>query len=218
MSADLSPDAVVEKLQPLLTPERLQKIERVVQNRTYNLSVVLENLFDDGNTSAVTRTCDALGLQRVNVVTGCKYFKSDRNISMGSHKWLDVYQYESSRECVQALKDEGYQIVVTHLEGSIPLSDVDFTKKTAIVLGNERDGVTDEMVELADVKIRVPMVGMVQSFNISVCAAICLYHGIQARHEAFGAGGDLTEEEKQSLRARLFRRSVKRSELILDRA
>ncbi|MBH24204.1 MAG: hypothetical protein CMH57_07070 [Myxococcales bacterium] len=207
---------VINALESLIEPRRLARIEAAIDGRTYGLTVVLETLYDEGNMAAIMRTCEGLGVQRVNLLS-IKAFKSERRITQGSHKWLDVYQYGSPESCVADLRREGYRIVATHLEASRPIHEIDFTQKTAVVFGNEREGVSSELLKYADERMSIPMSGFVQSFNVSVAAGLTLYHALAERRRAFGQVGDLTDEEKERLRARFFRRSVRRSDVILKR-
>jgi tRNA (guanosine-2'-O-)-methyltransferase len=208
---------IIETLRPLLTPQRVQRIEEVLSHRTYGITAVLEAIYDHGNTSAVLRSADALGIQRVNLILTSPRYKLDRKISLGSEKWLDVYRYHDPVTCVRDLQSQGYQVLATHLEASRPLGQIDFSKPTALVFGNEKDGVSPELVAAADGTVHIPMVGFAQSFNISVAAALALYHATWDRQQRLGPLGDLTEEEKQILRERFYRRSVRHSDLLLDR-
>ncbi|MEL6177569.1 MAG: RNA methyltransferase [Myxococcota bacterium] len=207
---------VVETLKPMIDPRRIERIEAALEGRTYSLTVVLETLYDEGNMAAIMRTCEGLGIQRVNMLS-IGAFKSERRITQGSHKWLDVYQYVDPITCMRDLRAEGYRIVATHLEASRPIHEIDFTQKTAIIFGNEKEGVSSHLLEHVDARMSIPMSGFVQSFNVSVAAGLTLYHALSERRRALGQVGDLTEEEKQRLRARFYRRSVRRSDVILKR-
>lgn len=199
----------------MISDARLDRIEAVLSGRTYGLSVVLEALYDEGNMAAIMRTCDALGVQRVNLLS-LGEFKLERKITQGAHKWLDVHQYTHPRACFDALRADGYRIVATHLEGSVPIDAIDFSVKTALVFGNEARGVSDDVVRLADARVRIPMTGFVQSFNVSVAAAIALHHGQRERARLLGPNRGLSPAQAQHLRARFYRRSVRHSDLILD--
>lgn len=208
---------IIDTLLPLLTDERRDRIDAVVRARNYGLTVVLENLHDDGNLSAILRTCDAMGIQRINVaLEDGQSFKSERNISLGAHKWLDIRVWPGTAPCLEDLRKHGYRIVATHLEASVPLEAIDFSQKVAIVFGNEKLGVSDEVVRLCDQRVHLPMTGFVQSLNVSVAAGIALYHAIAARRAARGAEGDLTDAQLDALRARFYRRSVRSADLLLQ--
>ncbi len=212
----LAPEEIVEELTAYLTQERRDRIEEVIEQRTCRVATVVEGIVDMGNVSAVMRSAEALGFQPFHVITGGEQHKNSRRASRGAEKWLDVFRWDSPAECSSYLKDEGFRIVVTHLdERSVPIDEIDFTKKTAFVFGNEKDGVSAEMVELSDERCVIPMSGFVQSFNISVAAAVALYHARQDRIARQGVHGDLGAGEKRVLRAVYYLRSVRNAGMIL---
>ncbi len=214
-----TPEEIVEVLASYLTDERRARIEEVLDGRTRGVATVVEGLVNMGNVSAVMRSAEALGYQPFHVITGEASFKNSRRTSQGAEKWLDVYRWETAADCAAYLHEAGYHIVATHLdETSIPIDDVDFSKSTAVVFGNERDGVSQEMLELADERVIVPMVGFVRSFNISVAAAVTLYHAFRDRKDRCGKHGDLTARERAELRAVYYLRCVRAAEEILETA
>lgn len=210
---------IVDELAPFLTDERRARIDAVLSERTRTIVPVVEGLVNMGNVSAVMRSAEALGCQDFHVVTGGESFKDSKRTSQGAEKWLDVFQWSAATDCAAYLKSQGYRIVATHLsKESIPIGDLDFTTANAIIFGNERDGISGEMLRLADANVTVPMVGFVQSFNISVAAAVTLYHACRDRLDRQGHHGDLTAEEIEELRAVYYLRSVNRAEQILAEA
>lgn len=202
----------------MMEDRRRARIDQVIDQRTYGLTLVLEDLVDDGNTSAILRTCDAFGVQRVNLIVTKDSFKCDRKITQGAHKWLDVRQFHATGTCVDFLRGEGYRVLASRLDDAAPLADIDFAQPTALVFGNERDGVSDAMAAQCDGTFKIPMVGFVQSFNVSIAAGICLYQAAQSRRAAGIVAGDLSEADRISLRARYYRRSVRSSDLLLQKA
>jgi tRNA (guanosine-2'-O-)-methyltransferase len=215
----LEPGFVVDTLSSFVSDARRSRIEEVLAGRTRTVTTVVEGIVNLGNVSAVMRTSEALGFQDLHVVTGEAQFKESKRTSIGAEKWLDVYDWPSPSACVSALKDAGYRIVVTHLDDSArPISEFDFTLPTAIVLGNERDGVTDEMLRLADDSCILPISGFSQSYNISVAAAIALYHAYSDRMRRAGRHGDLAPEALSMLRAVYYRKSVRSADDILRRS
>ena len=213
----LAPEQITALLAPYLTPERRDRIERVLEGRTYTVATVVEGLVNTGNVSAVMRTAEGLGFGAFHVVTGDVRYKRSERTSQGADKWLDVWKWPTPAACAAYLRALGYRIAVTHLEAAVPIDEVDFTQKTALVLGNEQAGVSDEMLALADVRCRVPMQGFVQSFNISVAAAVCLYHAYRDRLARQGFHGDLTGAERDALRAAYYLRSTRHAEALLLR-
>lgn len=214
----LSSDEVEAILGPFLTHERRLRIDEVLAGRTYGIVPVIEGLVNIGNVSAVMRTAEGLGFQAFHIIRGDTRYKKSVRTSQGAHKWLDVSVWNTASECISALKSSGYQIVVTHLNPEArPVTEVDFLKPTAIVFGNERGGVSDEMLSESDITAILPSPGFVQSYNISVAAAMALFAAHDARVRAFGRNGDLCEEDHSRLRADFYLRSVQNSERILRR-
>jgi tRNA (guanosine-2'-O-)-methyltransferase len=208
---------VVRLLTPYITPERGVRIDTTVKNRTCEVAVVTENIYDRGNVSAVMRSAEAMGYQNFhNIETGTR-FKAANRVTAGSEKWLNVSTWKSTASAVAHLKSMKYTILATHLDGAQPISDFDFTKPTALVLGNESDGVSAEMLAAADARVVIPMDGFVQSFNISVAAAICLYHIKQDRLRRQGYHGDLSDSQKMILRAEYILKTIAHPEQILER-
>jgi tRNA (guanosine-2'-O-)-methyltransferase len=212
---ELSAQEIKELLGPQVSEDRRERIAAVVGERTYGVIPVMEGLYDLGNVAAVLRSAEAMGYQEVHFIDTQEGQKTSRRVTQGADKWVDLNQWESTTECVQALKDRGYKICVTHLEAAKPLREIDFTVPTALVFGNEQKGVSEEMVELADERCIIPMLGFVESFNISVAAALSLYEAMGQRIEKFGAQGDLSPEEQEILEAHFLIRAVKTAPLLL---
>jgi tRNA (guanosine-2'-O-)-methyltransferase len=194
-----------------LLPERKARIDEVVANRTRTLTVVMEALCDPQNVNAVLRTCEAFGIQELHVVEGpMKVYDPNKKISQNADKWLDVRRWSSTRDCLAQLKADGFRIYATHLGvDSVGLADLSFGEKVALVFGNESRGVSDEAVALADANFTIPMLGFVQSFNVSVAAAITLARAVDRRVAERGRHGDLPEVEAQALRERFYLLAVK---------
>ena len=215
----LDPAFVIRTLSEFVTEERRQRIDAVLAARTRTVVPVVEGIVNMGNVSAVMRTAEALGYQDLHVITGTTQFKDSRRTSIGAEKWLDVYHWENSAACAERLREAGHRIIATHVDASArAIEEFDFTEPTAIVLGNELEGVSPEMLEAADYRCFLPMTGFVESYNISVAAAIALYHAYRDRLHRLGRHGDLSKEEQEELRAAFYLRSVRGGEAILRRA
>jgi len=162
---------------------RLERIRRVLAHRQPGLTVVMENIHDPHNVSAVFRTCDAVGVMRVELLyTQEKFPRIGKKSSSSANKWVDRRKHTSVDECYAALRAEGFHIYATGVGGSSQsLYDLDLTRKTAFVLGNEHRGVSAEAAEKADTQLQIPMVGMIESLNVSVAAAVCLYEALRQR-------------------------------------
>lgn len=217
-SRELSAQQVIDVLNEFLTPERQAKVAKVVEERTYAVVPVLEDIYDRGNTSAVLRSAEAMGFQAAHIIELGEKFKSSNRVTSGADKWLDVVKWKSTRECVEHLKSKGYRVLATHLDAKAkPIEQIDFSTPVAWVLGNEKEGISKEMQELADETVIIPMNGFVQSFNISVAGAISFYHIHRERIRLFGKNGDLTDEQKLILKAQFYLRTPDSPEQLIEK-
>jgi tRNA (guanosine-2'-O-)-methyltransferase len=194
-----------------LAPERKARIDEVVANRTRTLTVVLEAFCDPQNVNAVLRTCEAFGVQDLHVVEGpMKPYDRNKKISQNADKWLDLRRWTSTGECLRHLRAEGFAVYATHLgDGARTLDALSFAGKVALVFGNESRGVSAEALQLADATFAIPMRGFVQSFNVSVAAAISIAKAVERREAERGRHGDLSEADAAALRERFYVLAVK---------
>ncbi|MFM7853834.1 MAG: TrmH family RNA methyltransferase, partial [Flammeovirgaceae bacterium] len=202
-----------------LTEKRKSVIQRVLSQRTRHIVLVLENILQPHNMSAVVRTCECYGVQNLHIIDDQNHFEVNKRILKGSNKWIDIVRYKekninNTAPCLHDLKHAGYQILVTHpdVEG-ISIEEVDVTQKIALVMGNESKGVSNEALQLADQKVYIPMVGFTESMNISVSAAICL-HTLLPKLRRSQALWQLSEYEQDFLRLQWMKKSIRRSDLI----
>jgi tRNA (guanosine-2'-O-)-methyltransferase len=167
------------------TKERLEKVKRVLSLRQPDLRVVLEEVKNTHNASAVVRTCDAAGIMNVDIISASgEPFPVNEAISTRAEKWIQFHYYKSTTDCLKQLKIKGFKIVATHLtKDSLSYMDLDYTQPLAVVFGNEAEGISEEALGIADYKIRIPMVGMAQSLNLSVSVGIILYEAMKQRQE-----------------------------------
>lgn len=216
----LTPERVIEILEPVMRAGRLERIRAVVAQRTRTVVPVVEGLVNTGNVSAVMRSAEGLGYQDFHVVKGQNdRFKHSERTSRGAEKWIDLTRWEAPAPCIDYLHAAGYTVVATHLdEAAVPIDTLDFTEKTALVFGNEKDGISPAMQSAVDHTCIIPMAGFTESFNISVAAALGLYHVQRDRLARQGYHADLSEPEQTRLVARFCMRSVRNPEAILRRA
>lgn len=215
----LTPERVVSLLQPHMTERRLQRIRAVVAERTRSVVPVVEGLVNTGNVSAVMRSAEALGYQDVHVMKGSnERYKHSQRTAGGAQRWLDVWRWDTPARSAAHLRESGYRLVATHLHAeTVPIRELDFTQPTAFIFGNEEEGVSDAMMEHVDVACEVPLPGFTESFNVSVAAAVALYHAQQDRLDRQGRHADLTDDEQVRLVARFCLRSVTEPERIIRR-
>ena len=209
---------VLSLLDEYVNKERQGKIRHVVAGRSYTVVPVLEGLFDRGNVSAVMRSAESLGYQALHIIENQKKFKKANRVTQGADKWLDIVRWDTTQECIDDLKSKGYRIVVTHVtDETKSFDEISFNEPTAIFFGNEKHGASPDLIEQADDCVMIPMDGFSQSFNISVAAALSLYHIHHERTRDLGKHADLTEQEQECLVAAYYLRTVKHSDEILLR-
>jgi tRNA (guanosine-2'-O-)-methyltransferase len=186
-----------------MTPEREERLRNVLHKRQPDLTVVLENVFDPHNISAVMRTCDAVGIQDIYVLNTkiSKHKKWGTRSSSSAAKWLTIHEHSEASVCFAELRMKFPLILTTHLSSSaVSLYDIDFTNPVALIFGNEHDGVSEEIRMLADGNFVIPQVGMIQSLNISVACAVSLYEAFRQKQAASHYNEiKLTEADLQAL-------------------
>jgi tRNA (guanosine-2'-O-)-methyltransferase len=214
----LAPGRIIELLRPFMRDRRLNGIRQIVAKRTRTVVPVIEGVVNTGNVSAVMRSTEAMGYQDLHVIaTGGRYKHSERT-AKGAQRWLDVHQWDAPVPCVEHLQQRGYRVAAMYLDDeAVPIASLDFTTPTALVFGNERDGVSETLRDAADVSCIIPMDGFTESFNISVAAAVGLYHARHDRMQRQDAHADLSEAEQIRLTARLCMRSVTKADSVLQR-
>jgi tRNA (guanosine-2'-O-)-methyltransferase len=169
------------------TPKRIERIRYVLERRQPDLTVVLENINDRHNFSAVLRSCDAVGILQVNAVYTQKqpFPKLSKKSSASALKWLKFRKFDSIAECYSVLRNENKKIYTTHLsKDAISLYNLNLIQPVALVFGNEHDGLSDEAVNLADGNFIIPQTGIIKSLNISVAAAVSLFEAFRQRQIA----------------------------------
>ena len=170
-----------------MTPERRNKLQTVLGKRQNDITIVLENVFDPHNISAVMRTCDAVGVQEVYVLNTKipRHKKWGPKSSSSAAKWLTVYQFENAEECFSELRKKYSKILTTHLSSdALNLYEIDLTQPVALVFGNEHSGVSEEIRKLADGNFIIPQSGIIRSLNISVACAATLYEAYRQKAQA----------------------------------
>ena len=208
----------IEYLSGFILPERFEKLCRAVQNRTKYMTLVAENMFHPQNASALVRHCEAFGVQTLHTVQTFCRFNPNVDIVRGTDKWIDMYNHASTADALQHLKAEGYRIVATspHYQSCTP-ETFDVTKgKFAIVMGTEKTGISQDVIDGADEFLKIPMCGMVESLNVSACAAIIVYMlSERMRHEV--KDWQMTEAEQTATLYHWMIDSVKDARPLLKR-
>jgi len=207
-------------LEGFLTDNRKNLFNTVLGKRTRHFSVVLEDIYQQHNASAVIRTCDIFGVQDVHTIENMYTNKVSRHVAKGSQKWITLNRYKkdtnNTKECLDDLKNKGYQIVgTTPHNDSCMLADFDISKKTAFVFGVEKEGISDYVKENADGFLKIPMVGFTESLNISVATAIIL-QDITTKLRASNINWQLTLEEKEVLYFDWVKKTIKNVDKIIE--
>lgn len=200
---------VVSVLGAMVTPERLARIREVVARRTLRVTLLLEDITDPHNTSAVLRSCDAFGVQRVHVVAGKRGFQAARAITKGAHRWLDVIRHDTGADAVRALQAEGFVVLAASMEGTVAPEKLGAMPKVAVVMGNEHRGPSPATRAAVDGTFAIPMRGFSDSLNVSVAAAITLFAATS------GHASELSHDERERLVARYLMHSIGDAEAIL---
>lgn len=176
--------SLIQEISKIITPERFAKMQEIVKERTDYVTVVLEDIFKPQNASAALRSCDGFGIANVHIIEDKFKFKPCDHISKGSSKWLKLNYYNTpgennTKNCFDALRSQGYKVVATtpH-EKNLLLPDLPIDTPIALVMGNEQTGISDYVFENADMFVKIPIYGFVESYNISVSASVCLYQAV----------------------------------------
>ncbi|HEY65760.1 MAG TPA: RNA methyltransferase [Caldilineae bacterium] len=205
----------------LLTPQRIQRMLEVLSQRTSHITVVLEAVDDGHNQAAVLRSAEAFGVQEIGIIVGRAPFAPSEGVTQGAHKWLTLRRYPDIRAAVSALRERGYRIWASRLdEQAVPVDRIDLSQPAAFLFGNEHEGLSEDALALADSTFIVPMVGFVESLNISVAAAITLFHTTRRARAELGERYFLTQAERRQILRRWLRTatpSVRRLHQILQR-
>ena len=219
METDLQ---LIQFLSGFLSERRFDLINKVIDNRTRYVNVLLEDIFQSQNASAVLRTCDCLGIQDLHVVENRNRYQYNPQVAMGAGKWVDIHKYNktenNSLEAIHLLRSNGYRIITTIPgENCIPLNDFDVNKgKFTIVIGSELNGVSQQIIDNSDECITIPMYGFTDSYNLSVSTAIILYQVVDKLKNSL-TNWHLTEQEKSVLRLEWIKASLKKPELLVKK-
>ena len=214
-----SRDRRIAYLSSFVTPERREKMEAVLAQRTRYVTIALEDIYQPHNASAVLRSCDAFGIQDVHIIENRNEYQVNPKVELGTKQWLTLQRYnrstENSAEAAESLKNRGYRIVATSPHaGNVNLENFDLTKgKAAFFFGNELNGLSRTVRDMADEFMTIPMFGFVESFNISVSCALSLHHLVHALRNS-DLDWHLTGEERSALLLKWLRSSIKNSEVI----
>jgi tRNA (guanosine-2'-O-)-methyltransferase len=203
--AHIDPEGPIAVLEPLVTPERRERLNEVLDARVGSVTAVMDAPHSPHNGAAVMRSCDAFGVGRIHVVERLEHFSVSNVVAKGSERWVDVIAHHTVEEAVQTVSDANFTLVGAHPTGKLLPADLAEVPRLALVMGNEHDGICEELNRACDSYVRVPMRGFVESLNVSVTAAILLSNAVAGR------SGDLEPRVRRRLYARWLALSVPRS-------
>ena len=212
-------EKLIPYLEQFITERRSQLISQVLSQRTRYITVVLEDIYQSHNASAVLRSCDCFGIQDVHIIENRNTYQVNPDVALGSHKWLTLYKYtreqNNTADALAQLKKKGYRIVATSPNANgCPLEEFDLLKgKTALVFGTELEGLSAGAAAMADETLTIPMVGFTGSLNISVTVAIILYH-LTSRLRKSGINWQLSATENRQVKLQWLKNSISRSDTI----
>jgi len=208
-----------EYLSRFISDHKKEFVERVLDQRTRHITMVLEDIYQSQNASAVIRTCECMGIQDIHIIENESKYMVNRRVLKGSYKWVDLIRHKgklrnNTEVCFEHLRENGYKIAATDPspEG-VSIYDVPIDGKLAIVMGNELHGTSSYALDHADIKVRIPMYGFTESLNISVSAAICVNSLVPAIRSA-DINWRLTEGEKDEIRLQWFRKMVRNADIL----
>ena len=204
-------------LEHFITEERKERFLQVISARTNHFTVAMEDVFQMHNTSAVVRTCEVFGVQQAHSIEGRFGKRLDAKIAMGAQKWVDVFRYNDTQSCIDALRAQGYQIVATtpHKDAYF-LNDFDISKKSAFFFGTEKEGLSEQVLSQADTYLKIPMVGFTESLNISVAVAIVLQQ-LTDKLRCSQVAWQLTDDERLSTLINWTKKSIRNVKDVLKR-
>ncbi|MBR4738628.1 MAG: RNA methyltransferase [Bacteroidales bacterium] len=209
--------ALYERAAELFSDNKRALFDRLAPLRTRHIAVVLEDIYQSHNASAVLRSCDCFGVQDVHVVESRNPFNPAGDVAVGSSKWVDYYKHATIQEAYRHLHAHGYRIVATlpH-ENDTMIGDLDLSQPVALVFGTELTGLTQEAVEGADAYVKVPMYGFTESFNISVCAALSLFSLTERMRRDGGLRWQLSDDALLDLKLHWAMQAIRDGEKVME--
>jgi tRNA (guanosine-2'-O-)-methyltransferase len=215
----LGPDAVIDALTPLLSAERMERIDAVLAARLASLTAIVEDTYDPHNAAAAVRTAEALGLSEFHAVEPAdgNRFRAPKGITRGCDRWMDLVRWPTVAAAAAALHGRGFRVVATLPGATETIDTVPVDQPLAVAFGNEKDGLSPEAVAACDGSIAIPMFGFTRSFNLSVSVGLVMARLAERRRAAIGADGDLPAERVLRLRARWYALKIKGAVGVVER-
>lgn len=209
---------IIQHLKSFILEKRLKLFQHRIKERTQHLTIVLENIFQGRNISASIRSADCFGIQDIHIIENDNIFQDDSEVSMGAEKWVTIKRYNkekhNSTKAIEYLKKQGYQIIATTpYNTDCDLYSLNISKKTALFFGSEAKGCSQKTLELADKRMRIPMYGFTESFNISVSVSLCLQH-LTYKMRKSNIKWKMAKDKKEKVMLQWLRNSIKSAKKI----
>jgi tRNA (guanosine-2'-O-)-methyltransferase len=198
------PDTICRVLEPMLTAERIARIDAVLAARLASVATVVEDTYDPHNAAATIRTTEALGLQDLHVIEPHMRFSATKGVTRGAHRWIDLHRWPTAEATIAHLRSSGFRTYATAPDAKVSVEDVDVSGPIAILFGNEHEGLSASAVAACDASITVPMFGFTESYNLSVTVGLAMSRLASRRRAYIGRAGDLDPARYARLRARWF--------------
>jgi len=212
---------LIDYLRNFISEERYRRIQEIASQRTRHFSIVIENLYQSHNMSAILRTAECLGMQEVHIIENNFQYEISPQVALGANKWLSIYQYNNLKnntiQCLETVKKQGYKIIATlPNKNDCLLDEIPIDEKTAFVFGTELDGLTQEAIAMSDGFVKIPMYGFTESYNVSVSVALTMMN-VNERLRKSNINWKLSEEERIDLEIQWVKKTIKDAERVVGR-
>lgn len=212
------PQAVCDALESLLTPERIARIDTVLDARLRSVAAAVEDTYDPHNAAATIRTSEALGLQELHVIEPGDRFSAAKGVTRGAHRWIDLHRWPSADLAAAGMRARGFRVYATLPDArAVSIEDLDVSSPVAVIFGNEHSGVSPTAIAACDGTLTVPMFGFTESYNLSVTVGLAMSRLAARRRAYLGATGDLDPDRRARLRARWFALRIRAAVNIVER-
>lgn len=211
------PDAICAALEPMLTADRIARIDLVLASRLGSVVTAVEDTYDPHNAAATIRTTEGLGLQELHAIEPGERFTAAQGVTKGAHRWIDLIRWPNAEAAIAGLRARGFRVYATVPGAAATVEDVDVSHPLAVVFGNEHGGLSPAAIGSCDAAVAVPMFGFTESYNLSVTVGLAMSRLAARRRAYIRAPGDLDEARRARLRARWFALKIRGVVGVLER-
>ncbi len=212
------PEVICRTLEPMLTPERIARIDSVLEARLGSVTLAVEDTYDPHNAAATIRTSEALGMQELHVIEPGERFSAVKGVTRGAHRWIELHRWPAADLAAAALRARGFRVYATLPDArAVSIEEVDVSTPLAVIFGNEHEGVSQNAIDACDGTVTVPMFGFTESYNLSVTVGLAMGRLVARRRAHIEARGDLDPDRRARLRARWFALRIRGVVGVLER-